>query len=304
MTGICMTPPQSPDHVSEFFGFSDTEDDSISCVDFCGFTEEEQLTLNIKAISRLSRDSGVGVDGNNLTPDKESLESLFEEPEMNSTRENCTKKLNTNEMEMETAENILHQLPDDIRNALTLELEDNSESNKEATNDNNTPSTLKESQLMDNSETSVANQTSSDERTHTDAEATEAFPLSANITKESDNSENSSLTQTQAIDAILTENSSEKHTCIEQSLANSEMESETVNTSAIEEAKTETQTNAEAIIIPCSEANERKDFENCTETPKDEMNDTEEDDGIKLNLDTQGSKTKVSASTYNTNIFS
>ncbi|XP_073843094.1 uncharacterized protein isoform X2 [Musca autumnalis] len=123
MSGIIDTPPNSPGHNSEFCGFTDSESE------FFGFTEDEQHKLVVSP-HRLSRDSGVGVDASILTPEKEPLETIFEE-NLPADVNSC--KLNLNSA-LETTEEILSDLPDAIRTALEAEMEIGTaeENNKES----------------------------------------------------------------------------------------------------------------------------------------------------------------------------
>ncbi|XP_075145956.1 chromosome associated protein H2 isoform X2 [Haematobia irritans] len=127
MSGIIDTPPNSPGHQSDFYGFSDEEmlqDDDTMCSEFCGFNEEEPNRIPITP-HRLSRDSGVGVDGAILTPEKEPLEVIFEENSLDVNK--CKVNLNdelTKAQDMQTTDEILSDLPDSIRTALEAEIQD------------------------------------------------------------------------------------------------------------------------------------------------------------------------------------
>uniref|UniRef100_A0A1I8NW13 Condensin-2 complex subunit H2 C-terminal domain-containing protein n=1 Tax=Stomoxys calcitrans TaxID=35570 RepID=A0A1I8NW13_STOCA len=128
MSGIMDTPPNSPGHQSDFCGFTDDEvmhDEDTICSEFLGFNEDEPNKVTISP-HRLSRDSGVGVEGALLTPEKEALEIIFEEnlTDVNKCKLNLNAELtNVENAEKQTTEDILNDLPDSIRSALEAEIQ-------------------------------------------------------------------------------------------------------------------------------------------------------------------------------------
>ncbi|KAI8129161.1 hypothetical protein FF38_12983 [Lucilia cuprina] len=267
MTGVCMSPPYSPGHCSEFYGFSDNEDDdddTLSCADFCGFTEEEQSTLMIKHTSRLSRDSGVGVDVNALTPEKETLEIIFEDGEI-SAIDNCKKVLNLEEMPVsaeQCTEAILNQLPEEIRDVLTTELKENNET----TND--------ESQITETQEScsqAIDSQVSINNTEDTENVATESSVENS----ESLSSENPSTNNTQESDTKLTE-------CSTESLQECSESTETLATSGSQETTTEQTADAATEATTSESQDKLTDVPVESEIPKETNVASKPDDDVEI----------------------
>ncbi|XP_065371224.1 uncharacterized protein Cap-H2 [Calliphora vicina] len=333
MSGVCMSPPYSPGHSSDFCGFSDNEDDddSDSCAEFCGFTEEEQETLIIKHVCRLSRDSGVGVDVNNLTPEKETLEIIFEEVETSAV-ENCKRIINLDETPNnceQSTESLLNQLPDEIREVLTTELEGNNETpengNKEPNTEASCSETIEESEKlqtqssMDNSECVTTENSATNNTQESDMVLTEnstetqiCTEGSAQSTESQDCTEESALsteplTNTQDSNMVLTENSTETPACSAECPESTEPESQQ---KATDVCGNEIPKDSD-IETPCDKSSksdeskksaeellkEKLDLANnsMAECDNDDImeNDDDSDDDEMLNLETQGIKTKI-----------
>lgn len=278
MTGVCMTPPCSPGHCSDFYGFTDDEDDNddnISCSDFCGFTEEEQVLLVTKNSNRLSRDSGVGVDVNNLTPDKEPLEIIFERNETTEADiENCKQNINFDQKPKETTESLLKELSDEIRDALALELRNTEEENV---------TQVVEDNAIDKSFVSQG-QTLQATAVNGDSLCTEnACEKNSEQNMSIENTENASSKITQQKENISTEGTDLR--CLKSSTANTESQSlENANNSqAMQSLEENTVMENTENLTETEDSNHLGDCVRC---------DTEDD--IMLDWNTQGIKTKVS----------
>lgn len=298
MSGICITPPNSPGQCSELCGFSDKENgDSISLVNFFGFTEEEQTLMIGKHVNRLSRDSGVGVDVNNLTKEKETLEIIFEGGE-NSVMERCKKMLNVNDAV--STESILNQLPAEIRDVLLTELEvekestiaKNSESTETLTSSNSTEVAEKlcTENSIKNSESTENCSTNNGQDCNESTEALTSLNITEDTDSKKDNSEtlttdNCSTYNTKESDVILNENSTETQTCTEnaQALKTKEPQDTTGDDETETLIKITDNTDVEISSNKPSNADE-----------KNSMEDNDSDDIVILDLETQGIKTKVS----------
>lgn len=322
MSGVCMSPPYSPGHSSDFCGFSDNEDDddddSHSCADFCGFTEEEQETLIIKHVCRLSRDSGVGVDVNNLTPEKETLEIIFEEG-VTSAVENCKRIINLDETPNncgQSTENLLNQLPDEIRDVLTTELEGNNETPDNGNNEPNTETIcgeaiedtekLQTQSSMDNSEcistenastnntqesdmVLTENSTETQICTEESAQSTEPLTNSQETNTETQNCTEESALSTEPSNMVLTEKSTEPATCSEECPESTEVESQEKAAEVVTESEIQKDSNIER---PCNKSSntdeskksdeellkEKLDFANSmAETDNDDIMENDDD---------------------------
>lgn len=308
MTGIFMTPPNSPGHCSDFYGFTDDEDDddTISCSEFCGFTEEEQDLLSAKITNRLSRDSGVGVDVNNLTPDKEPLEIIFERSEAAEAHiENCNKNINFDQEPKEITDFLLKQLPAEIRDALTIEL-----NNTEGNVDKSSESQVETSNINTEGEENVCTEKSTESmgdtcgdnsEKNTEVHDTEnTNPDASQQTETLLTGEINSVHNTEGTDVMCTENTTinteSQGTQATENLSNDEkiQGSSEQTAEALESAKSveniehtsdKQDSNAKPscdMTIDNEDSNHFIDCENCDS----------EDDSM-LDLNTQGTKTKV-----------
>ncbi|KAM7360901.1 chromosome associated protein H2 isoform 2-T2 [Cochliomyia hominivorax] len=308
MTGVYITPPSSPGHCSDFCGFSDQEDneddDTVSCADFCGFTEEEQSTLISKNINRLSRDSGVGVDVNTLTPEKETLDVIFEESEY-SAIENCKRILDLDEAakthEVNT-DQILNQLPEDIRDILTTELEETNGNNLQENSENN-ETDLENSNGNNSEEKDKLCEETSLEKT---GDSEELITESSQENLESSTNENSESLTTETNysqeSVILSANAIEDELKTQDNMENSSpldanesqaKSSDNINESFKNTVVDEITKSAEEILKETLDStNIMEEIDNSEDRYDQHMENDVSDDEM-LDLDTQGSKTKI-----------
>ena len=306
MTGVFMTPPNSPEHCSDFCGFTDDEDDddTVSCSEFCGFTEEEQDLLGGKNYNRLSRDSGVGVDVNNLTPDKEPLEIIFERNEATEADiENCKRNINFDQEPKETAESLLKHLSAEIRDALTIEL-NNTEENVDKSLENQVETSEANTQSEENVCTEKSTESMGDTSGENCEENTEnTNPNASQQTENLSTGETSSINNTEGTDVMCTEstttNTESQDTQATENLSSDgqiqvslEQTTEALESSKsienIENTNDKQDSNAKPSCdknIDNEDSNHFADSENC-----------DPEDDIMLDLNTQGTKTKVSTS--------